>query len=432
MTKNTQNKNESELSKMRENYFCCPYCLNLPEILNFNEQSNEIKFKCKEHGEININLHECLKKSTQTQEDISDNSSNICTIHNNEKIIYYCLTCDSSLCLKCYEEQINNHSSHNIFRNDNLLINNDELKSIKSKKDLFIDEKNKLFQKIEELNDKIKFYDYLINSYNKRASNSYLLNINIKHLLHGEKLEICDKGNMNNNNQHLNNLNGNNDYEKYYEFIKANSDILIKDETKLSLLNKKLEINTVSQIFKEIKNSNIVNTINKLTNKTLDSDYLSFNKLTLINLRGNNLNSLEFFIGVELPNLSVLSLTENKIESLIYLKNINLPSIKELYLSKNKISSIDVFGELSLRRLQILWISHNNINNIDILNKVRFPMIQILSLSNNNIVNIQVFEKTKFPQLKQLYINENNINYYSQENLIAFQKLYDKIQDFNY
>lgn len=31
--------------------YCCPYCSNLPEILNFNEGNGTIKFKCKKHGE---------------------------------------------------------------------------------------------------------------------------------------------------------------------------------------------------------------------------------------------------------------------------------------------------------------------------------------------------------------------------------------------
>ena len=60
----------------------------------------------------------------------------------------------------------------------------------------YLQKKDQLTKMIKSLDDKITFYDTLINSYEIQEPND-LLNINLKHLLYGEKLNFDEIKNIN-------------------------------------------------------------------------------------------------------------------------------------------------------------------------------------------------------------------------------------------
>ena len=102
--------------------------------------------------------------------------------------MYYCKDCDLNLCEKCLElPEHENHVKYEIKstipddKRELLLLNNE----IKSN----LDEKRRLKDRLRALEDKITFYDALINAYKSNSPN-FLLNINIKHILYGENLNI--------------------------------------------------------------------------------------------------------------------------------------------------------------------------------------------------------------------------------------------------
>ena len=65
--------------------------------------------------------------------------------------------------------------------------NKNELLLLKEKLSIWIKKREELNNQIINLNNKIEFFFILINTYEKHTSN-YLLNINLKHLLQGEKI----------------------------------------------------------------------------------------------------------------------------------------------------------------------------------------------------------------------------------------------------
>ena len=67
--------------------------------------------------------------------------------------------------------------------------NNNEILLIKNKINIYLQEKNQLMKNLKMLEDKITFFDALVYSLEKQKPN-YYLNINIKHLLYGEKINL--------------------------------------------------------------------------------------------------------------------------------------------------------------------------------------------------------------------------------------------------
>ena len=164
--------------------YSCPYCTNLPEILNFNETNGEIKFKCKKHGENTLGIQEYLGNMQNiTLSELK--TKNKCHEHNNENFSNYCITCDKNICQKCLIA----HEEHIKYKLENLRPNNNEILLIKNKLSTYLKEKTELMKKLKFLEDKINFIDVLINSFEKLKPNFYL-NINIKHLLYGENINL--------------------------------------------------------------------------------------------------------------------------------------------------------------------------------------------------------------------------------------------------
>ena len=403
--------------------YCCPYCTNLPEILSFNEGNGIVKFKCKKHGENTLDIHDYLE-SMQKFITISEvNTKNKCKEHKNENYYKYCINCQENFCQKCLKV----HEKHVKYNIESLRPNNNEILLIKNKINKYLQEKNELLKKLKILEDKINFFDVLLTSFEKQRPN-YYLNINIKHLLYGEKLnldEIVKEYRL---------KSGQTDTETKKEifenFIKNNFIDATIGMNQINLKNKNIGNTLMIDLITGLENSSIFRIL-KFNGKISSSkEVITIKDIKILNLRGNKLSNIDFLLNKGFISLEILSLNDNEIESIDIFKNINLPFLRELYLSKNKISSIDALTELKSKKLQILWLSENNISSIDPLEKVIFPQLRKLGLNKNKIKNINIFKKVKFPQLFELYLNDNEFNLDDFYEIIEFLNL--KVREFYY
>lgn len=390
-----QEKGKDNQIELKFNSYCCPECPKLPEILSYNKDKDELKLKCKTHGEINISLHEYLEKMANFEKGSEIKKNNKCIKHN-EQFMYYCKDCDLNICEQCLD--LPEHESHVKYEIKST-IPDDKRELIKLNNDIKseIEEKRRLNNKLTEIEDKITFYNTLINAYKSNSPN-FLLNINIKHIIYGEKLDIEQIKNT--------------EKIKFDDFVNENFLKATEGLNQINLVNKKAGSNILEELFKGIEDNTIFQIL-KVSNKIQDqSEIISFQNIKYLNLRGNNISDLNFLINKEFPALEILSLNDNSLSNISDLKSISFTKLKELYLSKNKISRIEILSELDLPELNILWLSDNNIANIDILEKVNFTKLLKLNLSKNKIKDISVLarKRAKFPQLFELYLNDNEFD----------------------
>ena len=425
--KNEKNKNLNKNSlyeiPIKYNNYCCPLCIEIPEILFFNENNNNIILKCQKHGKKTISLHIYLESISKILNTTKIKKSNICTKHNMPFILH-CKNCDINLCNKCNTEN-NKHLYHIKYKNDDIYPNSNEISYITNRINNFVIEKNKLIKRLENINDKIILYKTILSGIEKDHSN-YYKNINLKHLIYGEDINLT----------------------KIYkdppipipDIKKLNLDEIINKEF-LDLIKVKKEINLLNKktgnefIYSFFNNS--LNDIIKEYNIKIKEDisFLNaniFKNLKTINLKGNKIVSINFLSKSNFANLEFLSLNDNSIKDIEPLKNMNLPLIKQLYLSKNIINSIKAFENIKMNNLQILWLSDNNIISIDPFKNSHLEKLERLGINKNKINNIKVFKYAKFPLLMELYINDNDINFEIQENLEIIKILEGKIEDFFY
>ena len=274
------------------------------------------------------------------------------------------------------------------------------------------------------MNDKIIFYDALINSYERQSSN-YLLNINLKHLLFGEKI----------NQDFIKNaefIKFKTEKSELEDFVKNNFLEATKNLDKLNLINMEIGDHFMKKIFEGIENNTIFRIL-KFSEKIKNAkEVIDLKNIKIINLTGNKISNINFLGKKIFHSLEILNLNDNEINSIDVFRNITFPILKEIYLIKNNISKIDVLQELNITKLKILWLSDNKIVSIDVLQKVKFPQLLKLGLNKNKIKDIGVFDKKKarFPQLFELYLHENEFDIKSFFEIIKF--LYSRIRDFYY
>ena len=408
----------SEKLTHKYNSYCCPSCSAIPEILNYSEGSGTIKLDCKTHGVVTIDLQEYLEKLEKKGQKQFNNK---CQEHN-EQYAFYCRECKDNLCEKCLDDSKHKSHKNNIYEIKSLNPNNNELFLLNDRINSYLQKKDQLRKMIKSLDDKITFYDTLINSYEIQEPN-YLLNINLKHLLYGEKLNFDEIKNINFKREQSQTMNIN-------DFIKAHFVEGTKGQNQLTLINKNIKNELMQELINNIDNNNIFNILKNVNIIKEPKDVISLKDIKLLNLRGNKITSLNFLAGKQFPNLNILSLNDNEISSIDILKDISLPSIKELYLSKNKINDISVLSQVKMKNLSILWLSDNSITSIEVLGNVDFPRLLRLGLNKNRIKDISVFSKKKFPQLYELYLNDNEFEMINFSKVIEI--LFIKIKKFYY
>lgn len=412
------------LEKLFHKYdaYSCPYCSTLPEILNFNEINSTVKFRCKKHGENTLFIQEYLEKMINWVNISEIKSKNKCSIHN-DVYSFYCKNCEENICQKCLKET-QKHDNHIKYNISNLSPSKREIILLKEKISIWLQKKEELNHQIKNLNDKIIFYDALINSYERQSSN-YLLNINLKHLLFGEKI----------NQDFIKNaefIKFKTEKSELEDFVKNNFLEATKNLDKLNLVNMEIGDQVINELLKGIEDKTIFRIL-KFSGKIQNPiEVIDLKSIKILNLTGNNISNINFVANKNFPSLEILNLNNNEINSIEALKNVTFPNLKEIHLRKNNISNIDVLQELNITKLKILWLSNNKIESIDILQKVKFPQLLKLGLNKNKIKDISVFDKkkAKFPQLFELYINGNQFDVKAFFGII--KALYNKIREFYY
>lgn len=391
--KNIPEEEPEDQTEHKFRSYCCPSCSNLPEILYYNKLTDEIKIKCKTHGENTLRLREYLEQMANFVNTSEIKKSNKCTNHN-ENFMYYCKDCDLNLCEKCLElPEHENHVKYEIKstipddKRELLLLNNE----IKSN----LDEKRRLKDRLRALEDKITFYDALINAYKSNSPN-FLLNINIKHILYGENLNIEQIKNTEKN--------------KFDDFINENFMKATEGLNQISLVDKKAGNNLLELLFKGIEDHTVFQIL-KLSNKIQDqSGIISLKNIKYLNLRGNDISDLNFLLNKEFPSLEIFSLNNNALSNIEDLKSISFPKLKELYLSKNKISDITVFQNVKFPNLEYLSLKENNIKNVDALSTADFSNIKGIYLNNNKISDITLLSNIKLGKSGRIIICDNPID----------------------
>ena len=170
------------------NSYCCPFCTSLPEILCYNQGSGTVKLKCKTHGDNTLEIEEYMEKMAKFEKDSTLKNKNKCEKHN-EKFVYYCKECQENYCKKCLGDSNNKHEKHTTYNLRSLLPNKQEKLYIKNILEMLLQKKGELEKMMKVLEHKITFYDTIMHTYESHYPN-YLLNINIKHLVYGEKLDF--------------------------------------------------------------------------------------------------------------------------------------------------------------------------------------------------------------------------------------------------
>lgn len=402
--------------------YSCPYCSSLPEILNFNEINSTIKFKCKKHGENTLLIQDYLDKMINWVNISEIKSKNKCSIHN-DVFAFYCKNCEENICQKCLKE-LTKHEDHIKYNISSLNPNKSEILLLKEKITFWLNKKEELIHQIKQLNDKISFYDALINSYERQSSN-YLLNINLKHLLFGEKLnpDLIKNAEF---------IKYNTEKSNFEDFIKNKFLESTKNQNELNLIGDNITEKFFTELIKSIED-NTVFRILKFSGKIKTAkEIIDLKNIKILNLRGNKISNINFLSNKNFSSLEVLSLNDNEIESIDSLKNVICPNLKELYLSKNNISNIDIFKELNIVKLKILWLSNNKIVSIDVFENVKFPQLAKLGLNKNIIKDIGVFarKRAKFPRLFELYLHNNEFDPKAFFDII--QNLYRRLREFYY
>ena len=425
MEYNKQNLDKKTINKRPQKFknYCCPFCLEIPEILNFDEINNNISLKCPTHGKNIINNNSYLELISKLLASSKNENNNICNKHKKNFEIY-CKTCEMNLCINCIHEN-KDHLNHLKFKILDICPSTNEIIFINNKINIFLEEKEKLIKKLENLNNKIIFFDTILNGIEKDTTN-YFKNINVKHLIYGEDIDFMKI--YKETSEPLLDIKK----IKIDEIFNEKTIDFIKNKNELLLINKKARDEFISPLF----NNSLIDIINENHIKLkIDISFLNENilqNLKVINLKGNKIESLNFLSNKNFHNLEFLGLNDNNIKDIEPLKQLNAPLIKQIYLSKNNIDSIKAFENIKMNYLQILWLSDNSITSIDSFKNCHIQKLEKLGMNKNKINNIKVFKYAKFPLLMELYINDNDIDYEISENKEVIKMLENKIEDFFY
>jgi len=155
-------------SKFAQNFhFLCKECGEVPKIEFFSK--NRIKFICKICKESKELLIKEVYDFLYYSEGLEPINKLRCSLHSDEKFIFYCKTCDKNLCPKCVEECLKNHENQiiSLALESDIMYKKEYIKEkIKEKKESFAnDEISFNYDKGEDSSNSIH-YEYVSKSQN--------------------------------------------------------------------------------------------------------------------------------------------------------------------------------------------------------------------------------------------------------------------------
>ncbi|MCX6823003.1 MAG: right-handed parallel beta-helix repeat-containing protein [candidate division SR1 bacterium] len=135
----------------------------------------------------------------------------------------------------------------------------------------------------------------------------------------------------------------------------------------------------------------------------------NLNSLSYVDLRYNNITSIEGGTFSGLLNLSDLYLNYNQITSIESGTFVNLPSLGGLYLSHNQIVSIANGAFVDIPYLYYLYLDENTITALQNNTFANIPSLEELYLNDNHIVSIESGTFAGLSDLSYLYLDNNQI-----------------------
>ena len=352
--------------------YVCPFCGDIPELLNIHTDNGYVEFRCKKDNDYLISVQDYFKKLSESDFTYYNIKCSDCNriqknCLQNEQLFKYCYLCKKDFCYECVEKENKGHDRSHLKKcipinekNTRCLEHYSEGKytsfcndchvNICEENSHVIHRKHHItnFFKIEPqirviteknriLSDIIRFNELILNTYRKFPDNYFHL-VNMSNLSESIMLENSR------NSEELN---------------------FIFEQLKLKIKNREDAIKAFNEKFKKLftgKEEKLA--LNKIGLEDDDLKTLSqigFSKLKEIDISGNNLNDISC------------------------LKDINMSNVELLRLNDNKIKNLNVFKEINAPKLAILELQNNEIKNVGPLLKSELPSLQLLRVDNNEL-----------------------------------------------
>jgi len=489
------NLDTEPIEKYSNVHFFCKKCHQVPTIKFIDIL--DISFTCECHKNKLTKIAQYLDETLQTidinneeenAKETNEQLNNIlldvfyCKIHKDQKFLYYCEMCNTSLCRKCLRED-KAHNNHSILIFDMLMNEADEkIEFIKEKFYLnsqhfdnetsnFLDDN---LDKLIKFANFTKFINALINDYNNYTCYSHFLIISnlfqfLENLIKNnnndaQALELKEEIHINN----INNLNLNNNKADLITSITLNNcnifDIEIFCEANLinlKILN--LRNNCISSIkllssskFKNIESLDF--SVNKIGDDNIKYfSQLDFKKLNFLNLYKNNFTNFKLFElcnNKKLKTLKILYAGYNRFknseintifdsskieeiglsngvfndETIHFINKFKFNNLQILYLDTNNLSSLSFIDNLELPNIKEIWIKNNELEEFYPLSK--YKTLNFINLRRNHIKNIDklISFLDEFKQLKEIDIKDNNIDFNDKKNENFISEVKKKIK----
>ena len=361
-----------------DDQYLCPFCEEIPLILNKYSGFGEIEIKCQNHGEFLYPINKFLKMSSQKsyfEYECSGEGHGERQKNNKENIYQYCKLCDKTFCDKCkVQKKIvghkNTHEKFCIPANEkhiccldhpNSQINSycEDCHENVCDKELSTKHKNHKIINFHDLKGKINDYIEIIKNKNKTLGDIITFNkIIIGSYQHFKDNYNCIQNLINVGNQI------NFDYESF-EYLRCMFDKITKNNIEQEKILKELK-----EKYNLAINGNEKELIIK-NNKKLDE------------------KGLELISKIQFKNLEELTISECGIKNVSPLKNMNLSRLRKFDLSINEIENINtIFEDSVYPHLTEIVLNQNKINNFEsIMDKNKFPILSNLSIEGNQEIS---------------------------------------------
>ena len=350
---NYNNIFDEESKALPKDQYLCPFCGEIPELLNINSDNGYIEFRCKKDKDYFTKL----SRSGFTYYHIKCDGCNTLQMSekNDDNIFKYCYICKKNLCNYCLQKFSKEHDKSHLkkcipinekntrcldhfnegkytsFCNDcriNICEENSHIVHRKHNITNFfkiepqikvIAEKNRI------LRDIIRFNELILNTYQKFPDNYFHL-VNISNLAESIKIENSR------NSEELN---------------------FIFEQLKLKIKNREEAIKAFNEKFKMSLNGK--------------EEKLDLHKIGLEDKDLKTLSQIGFSKLIE------LDISENHINEISPLRDINMSNLELLRMNDNQIRNLNVFTEINAPKLEILELQNNKIKSVSPLLKCNFP-----------------------------------------------------------
>ena len=399
---------DEERFKLPNKQYTCDECEEVPKIVGTNLTKKTIIFRCKNHGQKEINLkyyiNNALKYSYNNWKcEICDNVNKdgsfvycyckkaFCpgcynahktkTSHKSIDSKYYYLHCqkkDNDLenpnkgyCLDCHyhycKDCIEEHDWHTLIDLDKVGENINPIQYLKKL--------NKEYQEIiDYYNGLIKLNNLLIDSFENLSDNycnlyniySIIANVKRKKIINSlDNLEtkIIEPGEKSAN---------------HFKYMKDMFDVDLKEDTE--------RIEIIGKFFNDFD----LRVLTALPIKTL----------SVLDLQNCNITNIDCFEKAEFPDLIILNLDYNAITDISVIERVKFVEIQCLLIRDNNIRDISVFGRIKYDKFRQIDLRDNAIDDISVFGKVDLPMLQCVYLTGNKFdVDKDPAAKKKIEQL---------------------------------